>query len=416
VADGAAHDAAQDGDLTQDGGPGDDMIGALDAAVGDTLDTSPPAGPMAITADLSWAGWSVHVRTTPARFALPIGTDTLLLQDEAGGLATVDPTMTELTIDGTLGEVEAGVSLGDGSFLVADPSGVHGYVENMLGPSPINALLSEPITSMIRDPESGWVFFGSETQLLLHDGEALYQVHAGDLPTAPARLAFGGAVAGEPGIWIAAGSSVFALMGAVDTLEIGAWVEGITALDLTTDGAGQVWVVADGDLYRRDDSGHWDWLRLPSPVSAVEAHPDRDAVWIATSDGLWREQDGAFGPVEGVSTGGETTWLCVEELGTLITSDATGVHRFGVGDEPLPPPPPTWTDDIEPLATERCLLCHGPGALGANQMHTQEQWMNRIDDILLVVTSGAMPLPPNPTLDPATIQRIQSWKNAGFPN
>jgi hypothetical protein len=48
-------------------------------------------------------------------------------------------------------------------------------------------------------------------------------------------------------------------------------------------------------------------------------------------------------------------------------------------------------------------------------MYLPEQWEERIDDILLVVSSGAMPLPPNPPLDPAMIARIEGWKAAGFP-
>ena len=48
-------------------------------------------------------------------------------------------------------------------------------------------------------------------------------------------------------------------------------------------------------------------------------------------------------------------------------------------------------------------------------MYLREQWEERIDDILLVVSSGAMPLPPNPVLDSAMIAQIEGWMAAGFP-
>jgi len=49
-------------------------------------------------------------------------------------------------------------------------------------------------------------------------------------------------------------------------------------------------------------------------------------------------------------------------------------------------------------------------------MYLKEQWVDRVDDILTMVSSFAMPLPPNPPLDPASVQRIQAWKDAGFPD
>jgi hypothetical protein len=77
-------------------------------------------------------------------------------------------------------------------------------------------------------------------------------------------------------------------------------------------------------------------------------------------------------------------------------------------------PPPTWTEDIEPLYQQRCDTCHNP-AVTKSPLDTYDLWKSRIDDILGAVTKGLMPLPPNPALTPTEVDRIQAWRDADFP-
>lgn len=397
-----------DGALDDDLGP--ETIQDLDVVVPDSLDTSPPAGPLEITADLNWQAWSVEIRPTPAVFAMNLGAGALLLQDAEGAVIRVESSNLQVSL-GVLPPILAGAPLSEDTFLVATEEGLSGFLESVWAASPLGEHISETVDAMGWDEDGERLWLTSASSLLLHSEGTLYGVQPGGLPTGAARLAM--APGDPPSLWVASSASIYSLIDKGDGLEVGAWIEGLSALDLTTDGAGRVWVAADGDLYRRSPTGQWHWLRLPSPVSALAADRDLDVLWIATADGLWRHEQGVFGTVEGAPMG---TWLTVDDEGAIVMSNDDGVVRMGVGEEPLPPPPPTWAHDIEPLVTERCVLCHGPGALGANQMYLKEQWVTRIDDILFMVSSLAMPLPPNPSLDPASIARIQAWKDAGFPD
>jgi hypothetical protein len=400
-----------------DGGPHDDATGDLgpettgDAAVEDTADASEPAGPILIEAEVTWAGWSMTIREAPSPFALVTSAGTVL-QDSDGALSIIDVGGFESSLEVETSPLHAGVELGGSGSLFAGDEGLLGFVEGIVTDSPLNEYIADPVQAMVYGAPSDQLWLSTGSALMLHEDGALYDIEPDGLPTGPAHLAYGGHLDGAPAVWVASGSSIYALSGTGDELIVGAWVEGISVLDLTCDSAGRVWASADGDLYRRSTDGVWDWLRLPSPVGNLAAHPASGALWIATSDGLWRHEDGLFGPVDDGALG---SWLTVDDSGSIIGSNVETVWRMGVGEEPLPPPPPTWTQDIAPISDARCVLCHGPGALGAAQMYQREQWEERIDDILLVVSSGAMPLPPNPVLDPAMIARIESWKAAGFP-
>jgi len=376
-----------------------------------TPDIEEPAGPIMIQAEVTWSGWSAEVRPAPAVFALETSSG-LFLQDGEGALSLVDPENFESPLEGEVGMLDAGADFGPSGSLLASEEGLMGFVEGQLAQSPLDEHITESVQVMAYDTATDQLWLSTGSSLLLHEGGALYDIEPDGLPTGPAHLAYGGAVDGVPSVWIASATSIYALSGAGDELSVSAWVEGITALDLECDADGRVWASADGDLYRRAVDGTWDWLRLPSPVSQLAAHPSSGALWISTSDGLWRHEAGQFGPVDDAASG---SWLTMNEAGEIIGSDTESVWRMGVGEEPLPPPPPTWTEDIEPISEASCILCHGPGALGADQMYLAAQWEERIDDILLVVSSGAMPLPPNPALDPAMIARIEGWKAAGFP-
>lgn len=387
----------------------DSSADALDAA--QAGDSASAAGPILIEAEVTWSGWNEVIRAEPGTFGLATVAG-LLLQDEEGAVSVVGANALEQALDGSLEPLVTGVDLGGDGSLLAGESGLTGLVEGQLAPSPLNEHIEQPIIAMTYDSVTDQLWLSTGAELLLHEEGALYVVDTGELPSGPARLAYGGHVDGEPAVWVASGSSVYSLVGAGDNLDIGAWVEGLDPIDMACDAEGRVWLSVDGDLYRRSTDGLWDWLRLPSPVGALAASPNHDALWIHTTEGLWRHEGGQFGPVDGAAAG---TWLDVDSEGALVLSGDAGVWRMGVGDQPLPPPPPTWSEDIQSISEASCVLCHGPGALGAAQMYLREQWEERIDDILLVVSSGAMPLPPNPVLEPATIATIEAWKAAGFP-
>lgn len=77
-------------------------------------------------------------------------------------------------------------------------------------------------------------------------------------------------------------------------------------------------------------------------------------------------------------------------------------------------PIPTWSGDIQPLYADRCAKCHA-AAVTKTPLDTYEVWVARIDEILVNVGNGNMPLPPNPPLTTQEIGSIAAWRDAAFP-
>ena len=118
-----------------DGGPQDDATtGDLgpettgDAAVEDTADASEPAGPILIEAEVTWAGWSMTIRETPAPFALVTSAGTVL-QDSEGALSIIDAAGFEASLEAETSPIHAGVRLGESGSLFAGDEGLLGFVE-----------------------------------------------------------------------------------------------------------------------------------------------------------------------------------------------------------------------------------------------------------------------------------------------
>ena len=71
----------------------------------------------------------------------------------------------------------------------------------------------------------------------------------------------------------------------------------------------------------------------------------------------------------------------------------------------------TWEDNVQPLHANNCEVCHGSTA--ATKLDSKQDWITNIDNVLLQVGMGAMPLG-DATLSPDEVDLIQSWKDNGF--
>jgi len=71
----------------------------------------------------------------------------------------------------------------------------------------------------------------------------------------------------------------------------------------------------------------------------------------------------------------------------------------------------TWEDNVQPLHATNCEVCHGSTA--ATKLDSKQDWIDNIDNILLQVEMGAMPLG-DATLTVDEIDLITSWKDNGF--
>ncbi|MFT7626118.1 MAG: hypothetical protein ACI9WU_005311 [Myxococcota bacterium] len=259
----------------------------------------------------------------------------------------------------------------------------------------------------------GW--FATLSGLHLWRQSLLYPIQL-ELPTADALLAWGPKWEGQAALWVAADNSVYAVTETVSedggTAGLDAWIEtdDLPVDALSADASGRLWAVANGDAHRREVDGSWSWLRLPDPAVAVAGGPADDAAaWVSTDDALWLNAGDAWWSVlpGAWSLRGETE-------GRVLVSGANGVALVTLGDVPDPPPViVTWAQDIEPLMDARCSLCHGDGQY-AHPMWTRDHWEDEMEDILFVIESQAMPLPPNEPLNAKEIELIVDWKDGEF--
>jgi hypothetical protein len=231
-------------------------------------------------------------------------------------------------------------------------------------------------------------------------------------------LSFDGLAFDEPdlawdgeSLWLSSGGALYRL--AVEGDSATAWPElsDVPVTSVTGDPAnGQLWAIADGDIYLRTAAGEWEWYRLPSTVTRISTHPDSPVVWITTSAATWIVSQGQWRLVYS----GLVADFAVEPSGYALLAGPAGVARYAVD---APPPPPlqdtTWTNKVAAIAEEKCGLCHGAGQY-AHELAEPEQWVDEFDLILFVVKSGAMPLEPYDELSEQEINILEAWQADGF--
>jgi len=260
--------------------------------------------------------------------------------------------------------------------------------------------------------EGLWI--SADSGLWVHQAGVLYDVDTPEVAVAAPTMAFGAVVNEEPAMWVGAEDRVVALVPAPgEDVDMAAWVTDLPAEDLAVDGAGILWVLSGGDLFRRAPDGTWQWRTFDEPVTGIVSTAGK-GLWFTVGELLWHHEGGSFGPTE---SGFEGTLLGGDAEGRALVTRDDGLWRLVVGDEPLPPPvvPPTWSDDIEPLYVTSCSLCHSPTGSANLKLYEREHWEVEIEKILTMVSLGSMPLPPIPLLDSVEIQMIENWKSIGFP-
>lgn len=252
-------------------------------------------------------------------------------------------------------------------------------------------------------------FSGPDGLHLLRDG-LLFQITLGETPTDNALLAWGPEWDGQPALWVASGSALTAVVETPDGIL--AWPVhtelAVEAMSASADG--RLFVAADNDLHVLELDGEWRWVRIvDQAVRDIWAMPDGN-LWVKTADALWLNSGKQWWPVLDTPPHG----LSMDDQGRLLGLTAEGVARVVLGDVPEPEPlTATWTDEIQPLADERCLLCHSMAGYASTKLFTAEQWEERIADILFVVKEGSMPLGYDP-LGAKSVAIIEAWLEGGF--
>lgn len=387
-------------------------------------DVPPPVPPPAIPTepeeqgtDALWQITPVPLSDNPMVFAAPLDGETVLCEDPDGLAWRVAPSVLAYPMTNLTGSLSA-VAMIDGFPLITTDEGIFVIeLETLVIPSPLGELfVDDPIGDLllVGDGPMAGLWISAESGLWVHQGGILYDVETPEVAVANPAMAFGATVNEEPAMWVGAEDRVVALVpGPGEDVDMAAWVTDLPATELAVDGAGILWVLSGGDLFRRAPGGTWQWRTFDAPVTGLVASGGA-GLWFTVGTTIWHHQDGSFGPTE---DGFEGTLLGGDPEGRALVTRDDGLWRLVVGDEPLPPPvvPPTWEDDIEPLYEASCGLCHSATGSANLKLFEREHWVEEIDKVLTMVSLGSMPLPPIPLLDPVEIQMIEDWELAGFP-
>ena len=165
------------------------------------------------------------------------------------------------------------------------------------------------------------------------------------------------------------------------------------------------------------------WLVVPGVELAIFGLSEgetlsRDRIVVADAGGpsLSAEVDGAPIGSQTFRTGLKLL-LSLGELGggahTLRLR--AGALERSVSFHLVDPTVPTWSRDISAIYAAHCAECHNPSG-NAHNLSTPDRWRAEIERILAAVREHRMPLPPKAPLDTTTIDQIEAWQAAQYPN
>lgn len=266
---------------------------------------------------------------------------------------------------------------------------------------------------------SGTLWAASEGELVRGDEDGSLRRYA--LPEAVLSVfaspeTRGAWVHADGALYHANGEDLYRVQGADDLIaDLGA------AAAARADELGRLLVPTSEGLYRLAEAptllvvGLQDGDELDGTVELTFVPTRPDDVTALSAD-----IDGVALTVEGDASEGWTAtldasaWLDGEEHalassatyedGTVVSSGAISFLSTALGDV-------NWKEHIEPIYDENCAVCHG----GATEtlLDTPELWQERIDDIIVNVSSGAMPLGRDP-LTELQVAIIEAWRDGGF--
>ena len=160
------------------------------------------------------------------------------------------------------------------------------------------------------------------------------------------------------------------------------WIEGIAVGDELTE-ATEVQVLAT----------------LPAEVERITVElPELDATFEADENGR------ALVDLAGLPPGGFTLLLraSYDDQGETVVEWPVSLSPAGGI---------TWVDHVQPIHEASCVLCHANSA--ETILDGPSAWQGQIDNVLVQVESGAMPLG-RPPLSAREVALIEAWEEGGF--
>ena len=140
-------------------------------------------------------------------------------------------------------------------------------------------------------------------------------------------------------------------------------------------------------------------------VLQMLSDPQTGATWLRTENELKRLQQDRVYTMELPSA--DAVLIGVADDASVWLSDSTAIYKLEGESEPV-----TFAGNISAFNETNCAECHAPGG-PAHEIHTYEQWVAEIDDIIEAIESGAMPAGGN-KLQGATVQLLYQWMEDGL--
>lgn len=140
-------------------------------------------------------------------------------------------------------------------------------------------------------------------------------------------------------------------------------------------------------------------------VLQMLSDPQTGATWLRTESGLKRLQQDRVYTMELPSA--DAMLIGVADDASVWLSDNSAVYKLEGDSEPV-----TFAGNISAFNETNCAECHAPGG-PAHEIHTYEQWVAEIDEIIEAIESGTMPAGGN-ELKGATVQLLYQWMEDGL--
>ncbi len=140
-------------------------------------------------------------------------------------------------------------------------------------------------------------------------------------------------------------------------------------------------------------------------VLQMLSDPQTGATWLRTTSGLKRLQQDRVYTMELPST--DAMLIGVADDASVWLSDNSAIYKLEGDSEPV-----TFAGNISAFSETNCAECHAPGG-PAHEIHTYEQWVAEIDEIIEAIESGTMPAGGN-ELKGATVQLLYQWMEDGL--
>lgn len=305
-----------------------------------TIPTEPEVLPeehTVIEVSTTFSGSAERLVEGPVIWAIPSSSNGVLIVHDSAVRRLDATAQVEHEWDVSLGTVLSAAMVDPDQVLIATTDTLYAVGKSTLAESPVAALLDgATVQDIVVDRSAGTVtayLATSDGPFEWSDGH-LAHLTAEQLTGGSEHVGFGAPLGGLPALWVESMSALVAVWSDPE----GRWsrvVHPFQSLDdMAVDSLGQVWIVSDGALYRRDTDEVWEWLDLGGRVEWVSAHPESQRVWLGRGDQLWHrlrgETEQVFGS-DGLDSLGTIQRVVADSEGRALLTTDQGVWRLALG-------------------------------------------------------------------------------------